>query len=67
MASFQSEMIYDESSTTRENAVLAQMTAIPELLENLKKTPEEVIDDFESIRKYCECRLLNRYIRFTRR
>ncbi|KLO20262.1 hypothetical protein SCHPADRAFT_817077 [Schizopora paradoxa] len=51
LSSFQCEMIYDKSSTTRANSVLAQAEAVPKLVQRLKDSPEEVQKDFQLLRK----------------
>ncbi|OCH95812.1 hypothetical protein OBBRIDRAFT_788022 [Obba rivulosa] len=46
------ELLYNERSTQRAGAVLPQVEFIPKLAQQLQTSPEEVIKDFEEIRKY---------------
>lgn len=52
LSSFQSELLYNESSTPRANAILAQMKAVPELLKQLNEDPKRVQKDFAEIRNH---------------
>lgn len=51
MSSIQTDLLYSDNSTTAANTVLAQMEAVPKLLAQLRESPEEVVKDFEEIRK----------------
>lgn len=52
--------MFDDSSTSRAGGTLLQAEFIPRLLKSLQKSPNEVIADFEEIRKYSkyDCPLL---------
>ncbi|THH10161.1 hypothetical protein EW145_g1526 [Phellinidium pouzarii] len=52
LSGYSSELLYDESSTQRSNAILAQMKAIPDVINKLRESPEDVRKEFEEIRKY---------------
>ncbi|KAI5124638.1 hypothetical protein M0805_004247 [Coniferiporia weirii] len=52
LSSYSCELLYDESSTPRSNAILAQMKAIPDLIKQLRENPEVVRKEFEEIRKH---------------
>jgi hypothetical protein len=51
---FMAELLHDESSTTRTFGVHIQSDFIRSLSEKINKAPEEVIKDFESLRRYSE-------------
>jgi hypothetical protein len=44
--------MYNESCTSRAGSVLPQAESIPKLSKLLQESPNEVIADFEEIRKY---------------
>jgi hypothetical protein len=44
--------MFDDSSTSRAGSALFQAEFIPELLKSLQESPDEVIANFEEIRKY---------------
>ncbi len=46
------DQIYGENSTPRFGHVLQQAEIIPKLIQRLQESPEEVLADFESIRKH---------------
>jgi len=48
------ELLHDESSTTRAGGVLIQSDFIRTLSEKIHKAPQEVIKEFESLRRYSE-------------
>ncbi len=48
------ELLHDESSTTRAGGVLIQSDFNRGLSEKIHETPEEVIKEFESLRQYSE-------------
>lgn len=48
------ELLHDESCTSRAGGVLIQSDFIPSLSEKIQKAPEEVIKEFESLRQYSE-------------
>ena len=52
LGSLLDNLIYDDSSTSRAGGVLAQAEFIPKLLKALQESPNEVIANFEEIRKY---------------
>ncbi|EPQ60716.1 hypothetical protein GLOTRDRAFT_30984 [Gloeophyllum trabeum ATCC 11539] len=52
MQSFQTDLIYDESSSTRAGGLLAQMDFIPSITQRLQESPEAVALEFEELRKY---------------
>ncbi|KDQ63640.1 hypothetical protein JAAARDRAFT_29668 [Jaapia argillacea MUCL 33604] len=45
-------LLYDEKSTSRAGGVLTQMEFVPKIMKQLQETPEEVVREFEEIRKY---------------
>jgi hypothetical protein len=49
------ELLHDESSTTRAGGVLIQSDFNRSLSERILEAPEEVIKEFESLRQYSEC------------
>ena len=53
LSAYSHELLYDQSSTPRANAVLEQMRAVPRLAKSLQENPEDVRKDFEEIRKHC--------------
>lgn len=53
LGSVLSDLIYKESSTSRSGGVLPQVEFIPKLAKQLQDAPEEVLADFEEIRKSC--------------
>lgn len=48
------ELLHDESSTTRAGGVLIQSDFNRSLSEKIHEAPEEVIKEFESLRQYSE-------------
>jgi len=52
LGSLWADLLYDESSTSRAGGVLPQVDFLPKLSKQLQATPDEVIKDFEEIRKY---------------
>ncbi|EJD03900.1 uncharacterized protein FOMMEDRAFT_19228 [Fomitiporia mediterranea MF3/22] len=52
LSAYSSELLYDESSTPRTNAVLEQMRAVPGLAKMLQENPEDVRKYFEEMRKH---------------
>ncbi|KAH9944050.1 Metalloenzyme, LuxS/M16 peptidase-like protein [Epithele typhae] len=50
--SVSSEVLYDESSTSRMGSIVPQMDFIPKLAQQLQESPEKVLKDFEEIRKH---------------
>jgi len=46
------DLMHAENSTPRFGYVLQQAEFIPKLIQRLQESPEEVLADFESIRKY---------------
>lgn len=52
LSSLWSDMIYAENSTSRFGGVLSQAEFIPKLTQRLQESPEEVLADFEAIRKH---------------
>ncbi|KZT05962.1 uncharacterized protein LAESUDRAFT_701454 [Laetiporus sulphureus 93-53] len=52
LASVSSEMLYSEDSTSRSGSILPQIEFIPRLAQQLQDSPEEVIKDFEEIRRH---------------
>lgn len=55
LASVTSELLHDESSTSRAGGVLIQSEFNKSLSERILEAPEEVIKEFESLRQYSEC------------
>ncbi|EAU93061.2 cytoplasmic protein [Coprinopsis cinerea okayama7 len=47
-----SDLIFSEQSTSRASTVLPQVEFIPQLVKRLQESPEEVIKEFEEIRKH---------------
>ncbi|KZT30492.1 hypothetical protein NEOLEDRAFT_1126056 [Neolentinus lepideus HHB14362 ss-1] len=52
LTSFYTDLLYNESSSTRAGALLAQMEFIPKIAQQLQESPEAVTNDFEELRKY---------------
>jgi Zn-dependent M16 (insulinase) family peptidase len=52
LESLWNSLMFDDSSTSRAGGVLPQAEFIPKLLKSLQESPDEVIADFEEIRKY---------------
>ncbi|KAL0580364.1 hypothetical protein V5O48_001609 [Marasmius crinis-equi] len=52
LGSVWADMLYDESSTSRAGGLLEQVDFIPKLAKQLQESPEQVIADFEEIRKH---------------
>lgn len=48
------ELLHDESSTSRASGVLIQSDFIRSLSEKIHEAPEEVIKEFESLRQYSQ-------------
>jgi len=46
------DQIYAENSTPRSGHVLQRAEIIPKLIQRLQESPEDVLADFESIRKH---------------
>lgn len=51
----QSETLFDESSTSRAMNILAQSEDTTLLVRKLQENRDQVIKDFEDIRKHCVC------------
>lgn len=54
LASYTSELLYNQSNTSRANSVLEQMRVIPEFMKELQENPEKARAKFDEIRMYCE-------------
>ena len=52
--------MYDERSISRANGVLPQSDFIPRIAQRLQRNPDEVIEDFETIRQYNKSRINKR-------
>ncbi|KAF9270307.1 hypothetical protein L218DRAFT_952466 [Marasmius fiardii PR-910] len=52
LGSVWADLLYDESSTSRAGGLMEQVDFIPTLAKQLQDAPEQVISDFEEIRKY---------------
>jgi hypothetical protein len=52
LSSLWSDLMHAENSTTRFQGVLPQAELIPKLVQRLQESPEDVLTDFESIRKH---------------
>ncbi|TFK57173.1 hypothetical protein OE88DRAFT_1650788 [Heliocybe sulcata] len=52
LSSFQTDLLYDETSSTRAGALLAQMEFIPKIMQQLQESPEAVTKEFEELRQY---------------
>lgn len=61
LSAYSSELLYDESSTPRSNAVLQQMRTVPKLVKMLQENPEEVRKDFEEMRKHRKSKFVCNY------
>lgn len=59
LSSYSAELLYDQTSTARTNAISGQMKAIPELVRMLQENPEQVRKDFEEIRKHSKDHLIS--------
>lgn len=62
LTAYSSDQLYDEASTSRANSVLEQMKVLPKLVKQLQDSPDDVIKDFEEMRKCCEL-LLSRILK----
>ena len=47
-----SDLMFAENSTARYEGVFQQAELIPRLIQRLRESPQDVLDDFESIRKH---------------
>jgi Zn-dependent M16 (insulinase) family peptidase len=54
LGSVWSELVYNESSTSRSGGIITQMDFIPKLVQELQDSPDTVISDFEEIRRRSE-------------
>jgi Zn-dependent M16 (insulinase) family peptidase len=54
LAALCADLLFDETSTSRAGGMLTQSNFIPALNKELQESPEQVIADFENIRRYCE-------------
>jgi hypothetical protein len=54
LSSLWATLLYAENSTSRSGGVLPQAEFIPKLSKLLQESPEQVIADFEEIRKHSE-------------
>ena len=54
LASYTSELLYNQSNTSRANSVFEQMRVIPELVRELHENPEKARAKFDEIRTYRE-------------
>ncbi|KAH9950492.1 Metalloenzyme, LuxS/M16 peptidase-like protein [Amylocystis lapponica] len=52
LSSVSADLLYDESSTSRAGGILPQIEFIPKLAQQLQSSPDEVVKDFEEIRKH---------------
>ena len=52
LSSLCSNILYNERSTSRSGGVLSLTEFIPQITKNLQEKPDEVIRDFEEVRKY---------------
>ncbi|KAL0951071.1 hypothetical protein HGRIS_007809 [Hohenbuehelia grisea] len=52
LASLWTNLLYDETSTSRAGGILNQMDFVPNLAKQLQENPDQVIADFEEIRKH---------------
>lgn len=69
LSAYSSDQLYDEASTSRANSVLEQMKALPKLVKQLQDDPNEVIKDFEEMRKCCEplfSHILRHYLKYSK-
>jgi Zn-dependent M16 (insulinase) family peptidase len=53
LAALCADLLYNETSTPRAGGVLIQANFIPKLSKQLQELPEQVLADFEDIRRYC--------------
>jgi Zn-dependent M16 (insulinase) family peptidase len=53
-SSILSELLYSENSMSRGAAILSQSEFIPKLVKRLQESPDQVVADFDAIRKCCE-------------
>ena len=54
LSSLWASLFYAENSTSRFGGVLPQAEFIPKVTKELQENPEQVITDFEEIRKFSE-------------
>ncbi|KAI0691326.1 Metalloenzyme, LuxS/M16 peptidase-like protein [Cytidiella melzeri] len=52
LTSVNADLLYDESSTGRAGGLLTQMEFVPQLVQRLNESPDEVIRAFEEFRSY---------------
>ncbi|KAK7058884.1 hypothetical protein VNI00_001508 [Paramarasmius palmivorus] len=52
LGSVWADLLYDETSTSRAGGLIDQVDFIPKLAKQLQEAPEEVMADFEAIRKH---------------
>jgi len=52
LSSLWSDLIFAENSTSRFGGVLSQAEFIPKLIQELQESPDEVLAEFEAIRKH---------------
>lgn len=52
LGSVTAEMLFDETSVSRTTMTLPQAEFIPKLAEQLQQSPDEVVKDFEEIRRH---------------
>lgn len=53
LTSVNADLLYDASSTGRAGSLLTQMEFVPELIQRLNESPDEVVQTFEKFRSYC--------------
>ena len=56
LESLWADLIYSENSTSRSGSILHQADFLPDLAKQLQDSPNEVVADFEEIRRYCKCK-----------
>jgi hypothetical protein len=53
LSAIASEQLYSETSTPRAGTILKQAEFIPGLIQQLQNNPEQVVEEFETIRQTC--------------
>ena len=52
LSSLMSDLMYSDESTSKFGGVLALAKSIPKLIQRLQESPEDVLAEFESLRKH---------------
>jgi len=58
LGSLWADLLHSESSTSRAGGILPQVEFMPKLAKQLQENPEQVLSDFEEIRKHSKLHFL---------